>query len=367
MGERGNRLYRGMDKWLGIPLTTLSASLRPGRGKIPHTPRRIGLLCLGAIGDLLLFSGLPLALRQRWPEVRLELLVTRGNAAAVPLVPAIDDVAAFALRDIPGMIAHLRQKRYDVLFDSSQWARLGTHICNFSGAGCTVGFITHGQYRSLGYDVKVRHSNERHEAANFLALGQALWPELQGGPAVRLPASPPQDALPFVRERAVFLHMWPSGVKSWLRQWPAEHWASLARHLLDRGCTVFLTGSPADVAGNTAFLQHWFPGTAGIQSLAGCLGLPSLAWLLAQAHAVVSVNTGIMHLAALAGAPTIGLHGPTNPLRWGPVGRQTASLLPREGKMAYLNLGFEYPPDACDLQYLPVQDVLDTLADWGRI
>ena len=366
MGERGNLLYRAMDKWLGIPLTALSACCRPLRGKPPHTPKRIGLLCLGAIGDLLLFSGLPVALRRRWPEARLELLVTRGNAAAVPLVPAIDDFAAFALRDVPGMIAHLRRKRYDVLFDSSQWARLGTHICNFSGAGCTVGFATDGQYRSLGYDVKVRHSNERHEAANFLALGQGLWPELHGEPTLRLPTSPPREALPLVAEKTVFLHMWPSGVKSWLRQWPAGHWADLARHLLDRGCTVYLSGSPADASGNAAFLERWFPGETGIRSLAGSLGLPSLAWLLARAHAVVSVNTGIMHLAALAGAPTIGLHGPTNPLRWGPVGRQTASLLPRAGRMAYLNLGFEYPPDACDLRHLPVADVLDTLAGWGR-
>ena len=84
--------------------------------------------------------------------------------------------------------------------------------------------------------------------------------------------------------------------------------------------------------------------------------------MFSRATAVVSVNTGTMHLAALAGAPTVGLHGPTNPLRWGPVGRHVRALLPHKGPYAYLNLGFEYPrPHTSCLDSLPVEDVVDAL------
>ena len=73
-----------------------------------------------------------------------------------------------------------------------------------------------------------------------------------------------------------------------------------------------------------------------------------------------------MHLAALAGAPTVGLHGPTNPLRWGPVGRHVRALLPHKGPYAYLNLGFEYPrPFKPCLDSLPVEDVADALHSLG--
>ena len=73
-----------------------------------------------------------------------------------------------------------------------------------------------------------------------------------------------------------------------------------------------------------------------------------------------------MHLAALAGAPTVGLHGPTNPLRWGPWGRKVQSLLPHAGACAYLNLGFEYPePPVSCLENLPVSDVLAALESMG--
>ncbi len=69
-----------------------------------------------------------------------------------------------------------------------------------------------------------------------------------------------------------------------------------------------------------------------------------------------------MHLGALVGAPTIGLHGATNPQRWGPVGPRCISLVPHKGEFGYLNLGFEYPPGAqTAMQWLPVEDVIKAL------
>jgi len=48
----------------------------------------------------------------------------------------------------------------------------------------------------------------------------------------------------------------------------------------------------------------------------------SIEWL-AFAAGVVSVNTGVMHVAAALGTPTIALNGPTSGTRWGPRGRFT--------------------------------------------
>jgi hypothetical protein len=66
----------------------------------------------------------------------------------------------------------------------------------------------------------------------------------------------------------------------------------------------------------------------------------TFAGTAAQAAAVISVNTGSMHVASLLNVPTIALHGPTSPLRWGPVGRRSIALVP-DGATSFLNLGFE--------------------------
>ena len=57
---------------------------------------------------------------------------------------------------------------------------------------------------------------------------------------------------------------------------------------------------------------------------------------------MVSVNTGIMHLAAATGAPTISLNGPTDPARWGPVGERAVSVDSCLEGCGYLYYGWEY-------------------------
>ena len=374
MGERGSSLKRLLDLCAGIPLAACSSVLRVGKGGMPERePQRVGFICLGAIGDLLLLSALISALRTRLPHAQFVLLTSRANASTVSLIPGIDSSASFAVTEISAMAAWLREQRLDVLIDSTQWARLGAVLCNLSNARTTVGFDTPGQCRAFGYSYTVQHRNDRHEVENFLELGRALFPGLLGAPNLLLPQSAPDDLPPELcgrlepsgdvgdaLPRRVFLHMWPSGTNAWLKEWPADNWDALARTLGDKGFEVYLTGAPADAPRNDAFLRA-HPQCSAI-SLAGRTSLSGLAWLFSRASAVVSVNTGTMHLAAIAGAPTVGLHGPTNPLRWGPVGRHVRALLPHKGPYAYLNLGFEYPrPHTPCLDSLPVEDVVDAL------
>jgi ADP-heptose:LPS heptosyltransferase len=131
-----------------------------------------------------------------------------------------------------------------------------------------------------------------------------------------------------------------------------------------------LSGAEKDRLANEKFIASFLEKDIQqkTKNMAGLLSLEKLAWFLKYGNvaAVVSVNTGIMHLAALLDVPTVGLHGPTNPLRWGPLGQNSVALLPKEGKFAYLNLGFEYPPGTENvLRYISVGDVCIALSGFG--
>ncbi|SBV90808.1 Glycosyl transferase family 9 [uncultured delta proteobacterium] len=374
--ERGNQMQRRLDSWVGIPLVALAGGAKRFRNLVApprfaaESAGRVGVICLGAIGDLLLATGLLAGLRRALPHASIEILTSKANAATRGLLPPECRTVSFGVKDIPGIVQHLRAARYDILIDTGQWPRISALVAAASGARCTVGFATPGQYRHYAYDVAVPHRSDRHEVANFLALGQALFPDLAGSPVVAIPESP-SPACPALPEAGVvFCHMWPSGLRSHLKEWPREYWAELGTALRAGGYTPVFTGGPGDAAATTAFLEASglgsVDGRGGALSVAGAISLPDLAYHMRRAAAVVSVNTGTMHLAAIAGAPTVGLHGPTNPLRWGPVGPKTVSLLPRSGHSAYLNLGFEYPPDAEGvLRHLPVADVVAALRGFG--
>ena len=71
-------------------------------------------------------------------------------------------------------------------------------------------------------------------------------------------------------------------------------------------------------------------------------GFQTLTHLLRRARIVVTVNTGVMHLAAIAGARTVAINGPNRNGRWGPVGPRAVGVEAPGSGCGFLHLGFNF-------------------------
>ncbi len=121
--------------------------------------------------------------------------------------------------------------------------------------------------------------------------------------------------------------------------WPAERFAALASALLAgpmAGARVAVLGGPG--AGERAMAAPVLAALPEAIDLVGKLTLPEAAACLALVSLFVGNNSGLMHLAAAAGAPTLGLFGPTPAAEYGPAGRCTASAAARGDRMADLDV-----------------------------
>lgn len=293
------------------------------------------------IGDLVLASAVVRDMQDAFPRSSLVLFAGPGNAGVAELVEHATVVTlptASPWRAIP----LIRAARVDILLDLGQWTRLEAVYASLSGARWTVGFRTPGFDRHFAYDETVLHSNRVSELENFRSLARAAGAMPRAQPRFRCPQTvrEPPVAGPYV-----IFHLWPGGFRSELREWPAASWRELADRVRAAGYGVVLTGGPDDVERTRRFVDSC---AADVVSIAGRCPFGELVGVLAAARCVVSVNTGLMHLAAAAGAPTIALNGPTSALRWGPVGDRVVcidSSLPRCG---FLNLGFEYDGQRTD-------------------
>lgn len=133
-----------------------------------------------------------------------------------------------------------------------------------------------------------------------------------------VPADPadlllPPVAVPAPVTGAVLVH---PGAAQLSRSWPVERWVQVVRALHADGCDVRVTGGPAeqDLAARVARDAGLPPENV----LAGRTGLLELTALMGRSRLLVSVDTGVAHLATAVGTPSVVLFGPTSPALWGP-------------------------------------------------
>jgi len=342
--KRGVAANRLIDFYCGIPILNLLACFHR-TGERQTAPKRIGMLFNPALGDTLLASAAVQDVREVYPNATLIVFATSANAAAAELLPSVDAIEFLTLTRPVKAIQTLRHSRVDMMLDFSAWQRVTAIYTLLSGAKFTVGFERSGQYRHRGYDLTVAHRGDCHEIDNLRRLTHALGARYHASPALVLPSLPLPRAIEENQSVIVF-HPWASGARCWMREWPEARWAELAGELskLDslRGCIIFITGSLADRSRCHSLCDKIEARDVHAELLIGRSGLGEVAQVLRHARLLVSVNTGIMHLGAIVGAPTISLNGPTSGLRWGPVGPRVANVAPHDGSGGYLDLGFEY-------------------------
>jgi ADP-heptose:LPS heptosyltransferase len=273
----------------------------------------------------------------------------KPNLAAAEIIPGADARLLIDLTRPLTTIPSLRAQRFDVLVDFTSWQRLTASYTLLSGAKYTVGFRTPGQNRSRGYDRTIEHRSDCHEVVNFRSL------LLGSGLALAVPAHAPAIILgdipemPFATEPdLIVLHPWASGQRSWLREWPEQRWLDLAQRLATPQTLFVVTGAPSDAARMEPFVQRLRASGLRAEGFVSPDGFRTLTHLLRRARLVVSVNTGVMHLAAIAGARVVAINGPNSNRRWGPVGTHAIGVeAPGEG-CGYLHLGFDFDGQPTD-------------------
>lgn len=334
---RTNDRHRLLDYWLGVPLIALTGGLRRRRS-IPHDAQRIGVFSPTAIGDLILDSGILLHLRQAFPFASIHLFYGPTNAQAVPLLPVDVQAHCCDFKRARATITAIRQARLDVVVDLTPWPRLTALYAALSGA-VTVGFSAEKQHRHYAFDVSVPHLRTRHEADNLRAIAEVFAPCAEYPVALRKDLPEPALALPY--DRLVLCHISPGGSQADSKRWPVSHWVELVRRLASDGFVVGFTGTQADVSAAQAVLSAAHLPPEAALSLCGAMSLGELAGALRKARLLITVDTGVLHIASALNANTVALHGPTRSWRWGARSPATISLDAPHPAAGFIHFGFE--------------------------
>jgi heptosyltransferase-2 len=108
------------------------------------------------------------------------------------------------------------------------------------------------------------------------------------------------------------------------KAWPAGHYAELARALVKDGMSVWVLGGPNE---KPIAQEIVAAGGARVRDLTGA-DLRNAILALACADVAVTNDSGLMHVSAAIGTPTVAIFGPTSPWHWKPLNPIAAVLEP---------------------------------------
>jgi lipopolysaccharide heptosyltransferase II len=265
-----------------------------------------------SIGDVLLTTPLLRAIRRRYPAARLTLLTKESFVPLVSHNPNLTRVIGLTRkRSIRDLAAELRAEQYTHLLDLHD--NLRTRLLRLLVQGNWTSYPKHRLARSILIHTKHdTYRDRRPVAERYFSAAAALQVEPDGGPpdlvlgpeAEMRVASWLKERLPG-GSRPIAL---APGAAHATKRWPAEHWMTLIERLTANRSRVVLVGGEDDVA-LAAELESQAPGR--VLNAAGRFGLQETAALLKSASALVSGDTGVMHMASAVGTPLIALFGPT--------------------------------------------------------
>ncbi len=302
-----------------------------GRRVRPVAPRRILLLRLERIGDLVMALPAIRDVRAAAPHAEIDLVVGSWNAPLARAIDGIDRVESLDARwlargsglGLPALLKAARgwrRRGYDLAINLEPDVRSNLLLAA-SGAAWTAGFASGGGGPLL--DLALDFDTRAHTVDNTRRLVATTFgasvPAAAIGPLLVVPDEAERNArayAPAAPGPLVGIHA--SGGRA-LKQWDPERFADVARRLIEeRDATIVLTGAGADRP-LVDRVKAALPPDRVVDAAAD-LDLLTLAALMTRLDLLVTGDTGPMHLAWAVGTPIVSVFGPSDPARYAPRG-----------------------------------------------
>ena len=271
-----------------------------------------------SLGDIVHALAIVADIRTHHPGLAIDWVAEEAFLPLVAMDPGVRRVIPIAFRrwrhhplatatwrEWAAFRRDLRQERYAAVLDLQEQVK-GALIATMA-----IG-VRHGPDRASIREPMATLAHDAHHAIDPRHLidrcrqlaAAALGHRVEGPPRYGL-APPPADAIAPGRPYVVFVHATSRADK----RWPEAHWRELIPSFARDGCAVLLPWGNADERARSVALAQGEPAASVLPQQS----LPALAGLLARAELVVGVDTGLVHLAAALGTPTVALFTATDP------------------------------------------------------
>lgn len=285
------------------------------------------------VGDMVMIEPLLALLKQRQPAPAIDVLAPSWSRPLLERMPqvrrAIDlpiGHGALALGERWRIGRALRGRYQQAIVLPGSWK--SALIPLFAHIPKRTGFVRELRYGLLNDTRRLEKRALPMTVQRFAALGLGPGAPLPGDLRPRLQCDPAAVAgtlatlgLDTAAGRVLVLCVGAEYGPA--KRWPAQHFASVARHYRAQGWQVWLLGSAKDAPVAAAVNAA---ADAGCVDLAGRTDLGQACDLIGAADLVVSNDSGLMHVAAALGRPLVAVYGSSDPGFTPPLSQRARAL-----------------------------------------
>jgi len=292
------------------------------------------------IGDAVLSSGVLAWMLARWPDARLTVAAGPAAAPFYAEVPRLDEIVVLDKRQG----GHWRRLWWRTV--GRYWTAIGD-----TRRSAVTWLVPAGRRFVMGYQRKGMHKVV--QASAMVGASPPLKPQ------VWLSAGQRQAAQELIPQGPPVLALAPTA--NWGgKQWPADRFVALIERLSGSGplanARVAVFAGPGERPAALPVLDA--VSAARRIDLAGKLDLLAAAACLGRADLFVGNDSGLMHLAAAMGVPTLGLFGPSREEHYGPWGPRARAVRTELSYDAILaKPGYDYMRHDSHMETLSVDKV----------
>jgi len=292
---------------------------KTGKGviKVSHKIKKILVITLSNIGDVILTTPVIEALKENFANASIDILVGPRGKEVLAKDKVIRKLIIYdkhgALKEKANLIIKLRQERYDLVVDLRR---------------TVIPLLIRPRYRTpllQKIPNNFLHMRDRHfSRIQMLRLPFTVY---------RLPRIHTDDndekyVMDLLSseglEQTDLLIVVSPGARSSTKRWPKEYFTQACRRVKDEvKAKVILVGDKNDYDLCAEIKKEI---GEGIYNLANRTTVPQLRFLLEKAKILITNDSAVLHTGSAANIPTIAIFGPTDPTKYGPLSEESVVL-----------------------------------------
>lgn len=340
-----------------------------------YTPKRILVVKLDHLGDVLLATPVFSNLRLAYPNTELHALTGTWSRVILENHPDVDKVLEYnspafcrseqrtSFKNTFRLYRQLRRHKYDLLVElRGDW-----RIVCFALLRVTPKRLNRASLQianKLGFS---RFSGTHETMRNLDVLRRSGIPTSIKTTTFSVEGENEKWASNFLKTHQIqieqpFIVIHP-GSPIPLKRWEPKRYAELADWLIARKCAQILFVGVKDEIPIINKIQDRMQGKS--TNIAGKTDLKQLASILFRCSMFIGNDSGPMHLAAAVGTHTIGLYGPSDPERFGPVGNKCQTIQKKFDCPPCLGSTCRFGAEGC-MSRIQVTDVIQTIENFEK-